>query len=141
VLVERPVFSGVGGVALELLVAGPGVFEAPGAGEAAIDDAEEVDLVDVHGAAGGSEGLPGSLVGAGASEAGDDGVVFGDELDDLLMPVGEGGTELVEGASQGTGESGCGDVVEDVGVVGLMTLSTSCRTSVLGSVTRSQVRG
>jgi hypothetical protein len=58
-------------------------------------------------------------VGAGAAEAGDDGVAFGDELDDLLVPVGERRAELVEGASEGSSEGGRGDVVESAGVVGV----------------------
>jgi hypothetical protein len=119
VLVEGTVLAGVGGVALELLVAGPGVFEAPDAGEPVVGHVEEVDLVDVHRPARGWQAQPGSLVGAGAPEAGDDDVAFGDELDDVLVPVGERGAELMEGASQCAGEGGCGDLVEGVGVVGV----------------------
>lgn len=70
-------FSWVGGLALQLLVASPGVFEAPDAAETIAGDAEEVDLVDAHRAPGGLESLPGALVGAGAAEAGNDGGVFG----------------------------------------------------------------
>ena len=98
-------------------VAGPGVFEPPHADKATVADVEEVDLVDVHRASGGLEFVPGSLVRAGAAEAGDDDVVFRDELDDLLVPVGECDAEPVEGASECAGEGWCGDVVEGVGVV------------------------
>lgn len=101
---------------MELLVAGPGVLEPPDPGEAVVLDAEEVDLFDVHGAAGGWEVLPAAELRAGTAEAGHDRVVLGDQLNDLLVPVGEGVAELVEGAAKRAGQRGGGDLVEGAGI-------------------------
>jgi hypothetical protein len=67
-----------------------GCLQAPGFGDAAVVDAEDVDLVDaLEAPAGRWLAAPWSEVGGRAVEASDDLLAFGDEVDDLHADVGE----------------------------------------------------
>ena len=76
-------------VAGELPDPGPGVFQPPHSTDAPIIDSDEGDFVDVHAPTGGCDALPLGRLGARAAKVRDDSVAFLDELDDLLVPVGE----------------------------------------------------
>jgi len=82
--------------------------------DAVVGEVEEVDLVDPHVPAGGFEAVPGASVGAGAAEAGGDGVGFGD---DLLVPVGERGPALFERSPELRGQARRGQSVERIEVL------------------------
>lgn len=106
-------------VAGELPDPGPGVFQPPHSTDAPIIDSDEGDFVDVHAPTGGCDALPLGRLGARAAKVRDDSVAFLDELDDLLVPVGERREKLLEGGSELGRKLVGGELVEHVKAAGV----------------------
>lgn len=110
-LAERHIGAG------ELLHPAPRVLQTPQAGEPSPVDTEEVHLIDAHRPTGRGKSLPFTVMGAGATKPGDDRVVLGDQLTELLVPVRERRPELRERVAQLPRQPGRAQLVEHIEVV------------------------